>query len=62
MQYATAKKCGVCHKEYSKVDFKVNGMPFEHVVLRTPIRTTIEEINLCPDCARNVFHLLCKES
>ena len=64
MKYEKIKKCGRCHKEYIEPSFKINELPFEHVVLRTPIHTTITQINLCPDCARDLFHFLCgdKES
>lgn len=61
MQYSEPKKCGRCHNPYTEVTTKVNGVPFEYVVLHTPIRTTAARINLCPDCAQKLFLFLCNE-
>lgn len=54
-------RCDRCNVEYNKVDpmFKVDGLPVNQVILRTPRNTTVCQYNLCSNCARDFYHFMC---
>lgn len=63
---ADAKKCDRCGKYYDAEsskdkNFRVNGITVYQMALINAYDHPIHNYDLCDQCARDLFHWLCKE-